>query len=96
MPYKCVVPFCNSNYDSGGKKFSVFSFPKNENLLNKWKAAIPRDNLIVNKNSRVSNLSLFLLLYKNIYSVTIYMFCYYVYVLLLYMYYIYFGDAAFM
>lgn len=52
MPYKCVVPKCKGNYKTG-PKVSVFRFPTSNELLKKWKSAIPRDFVVTN-HSRVS------------------------------------------
>ena len=49
MVNKCCVSGCQSNY----KKKEKGCFPKNEDLRNKWKRKIPRDNLVVTQNSKV-------------------------------------------
>lgn len=49
MTRKCCVPGCNSNYLSERKNnstsaiISTFSFPKDEDLRQKWSRKIPRD-----------------------------------------------------
>ncbi|XP_054715473.1 THAP domain-containing protein 5-like [Uloborus diversus] len=52
MPNTCCVPKCKGNYNQENRVV-VFSFPKNEELLQKWMKAIPRENLVVTKNTRV-------------------------------------------
>ncbi|XP_023231795.1 uncharacterized protein LOC111631721 [Centruroides sculpturatus] len=52
MPYRCCVTGCKGNYPTG-PKVQVFSFPKEAELAEKWKRAIPRDNLIVSKTTKV-------------------------------------------
>ena len=53
MPFKCVVPFCKGNYRNG-PKVSVFSFPNDKKLCEKWIYAIRREHFLPTKNSRVS------------------------------------------
>lgn len=53
MVFKCSVPFCKGNY-AKGPKVSVFSLPKDEDLLNQWIRAIPRKNSNLNQNFKVS------------------------------------------
>ena len=55
MPYSCCAPACKGSFTEESK-VSVFSFPKDEDLKTKWIRAIPRSNLNVNKNTRVSYL----------------------------------------
>ena len=44
MVKKCCVTGCRSNYDSKNK-VSVFRFPKDKEERERWKKAIPRDNI---------------------------------------------------
>lgn len=57
MPRNCCVPECKSNYNStlkcNGSYVSVFLFPKDDILRQKWIAAIPRKNWTPSKNSVV-------------------------------------------
>ena len=43
MPDKCCVPACTGNYSSATEKVSVFRFPKDPVLREKWIRNIPRD-----------------------------------------------------
>ncbi|KAJ8883008.1 hypothetical protein PR048_014847 [Dryococelus australis] len=52
MPFRCCVPKCRGNYDNG-PKVSVFGFPKDTNLKQKWIAAIHRQNFQSTDNSKV-------------------------------------------
>ncbi|XP_049952221.1 uncharacterized protein LOC126464348 [Schistocerca serialis cubense] len=52
MPYRCCVTGCKGNCPKG-PKVQVFSFPKEEKLLEKWKWAIPRENLTISKTTKV-------------------------------------------
>ncbi|XP_043483110.1 uncharacterized protein LOC122511737 isoform X2 [Leptopilina heterotoma] len=45
--HRCVVPNCNSGYDSCKEKVHLFSVPKEEELRKKWENAIPRANFIL-------------------------------------------------
>ena len=53
MPYKCCVPECKGNYKSG-PRVAVFSFPKDEDLRQKWIHAIKRKDFFPSKTSKVS------------------------------------------
>lgn len=53
MPNTCCVTNCNGNYNAENK-VCIFSFPKDEELLQKWIKAIPRENFVVTKNTKVS------------------------------------------
>ena len=56
MVNKCCVPGCQSNYKKKNVEYKyvpIFSFPKKEDLRNKWKRKIPRNNLVVTQNSKV-------------------------------------------
>ena len=56
MVNKCCVPGCQSSYKKKDVEYTylpIFSFPNNEDLRNKWKMKIPRDNLVVIHNSKV-------------------------------------------
>lgn len=59
MPARCCITGCKSNYDSvvitEGVK-SVFSFPKDDGLRQKWLKAIPRKEWIPSKYSVVCEL----------------------------------------
>lgn len=55
MPFKCCVPGCKGNYNSG-PKVQVFSFPNEENLRKKWIISIPRKDFVPTKNSKVCKL----------------------------------------
>lgn len=48
MPSTCCVVYCTSGYRSNPEKISLFQFPKNEILREKWEKSIPRANLVVN------------------------------------------------
>lgn len=51
MGRRCFVPNCKSGYKSSKEKVAVFSVPKDENLLNKWRKVIPRsDRMLSCKN----------------------------------------------
>ncbi|XP_047117898.1 uncharacterized protein LOC124798504 [Schistocerca piceifrons] len=52
MPYRCCETGCKGNYPTG-LKVQVFSFPKEEKLLEKWKQATPRENLTISKTTKV-------------------------------------------
>lgn len=52
MPYTCSVPACRGNYDKDNK-VHVFSFPTDKDLREKWVRAIPREDFVVSKNSKV-------------------------------------------
>ena len=51
----CCVPGCKTGYKSqkNSEKYSLFGFPADENLKQKWIAAIPRKNWVVSKNHKV-------------------------------------------
>jgi THAP domain/Transposase protein len=54
MVFKCCVTGCKSNYDSSSAYVTVYSFPLvNADRLNLWVRKIPRENLVVNKNTRI-------------------------------------------
>lgn len=53
MPSRCCVPFCKGNYDTG-PKVSVYSFPKDEEIKQKWLQVIQRANFQPSKSSKVS------------------------------------------
>lgn len=57
MPRRCCVPGCKSNYDStlknGEGPVSTFCFPRDNDLLCRWKKAIPRANWEPSKGSFV-------------------------------------------
>lgn len=61
MPRKCCVPACKGNY-SNGPKVSVFTFPANKELRQKWLKAICRDDFVPTKQSVVSPIVIFILL----------------------------------
>ena len=52
MGRKCCVTNCRTGYDSG-EKTPVFCLPRNENEMQFWIQAIPRDNIPVAKNTVV-------------------------------------------
>ncbi|BFZ14273.1 hypothetical protein BsWGS_17312 [Bradybaena similaris] len=52
MPCKCCVPGCRSNY-RGQEYISMFTFPTNPGLKEKWLELIGRKDYIVKKNSLV-------------------------------------------
>lgn len=52
MPQKCCVPGCKSNYSSQ-EYVSVFTFPSDPDLKEKWIQQIGRKDYVVNKNSVV-------------------------------------------
>jgi THAP domain len=53
MPQKCCVTNCWGNFDATKDRpketVSVFSFPKDPEMLERWKRLIPRENLEVTK-----------------------------------------------
>ncbi|GBM79218.1 hypothetical protein AVEN_60866-1 [Araneus ventricosus] len=51
--FRCSVPACRGNYDESNK-VSVFGFPNDERLREKWLHAIPRKDFNITKNSKVS------------------------------------------
>ena len=55
MVNKCCVPGCQSNYYCNNKSHYVtmFSFPKDTNVLKEWIKKIPRDNLVITKYTKV-------------------------------------------
>lgn len=53
MPHKCCVPNCKGNYHKR-QRVSVFMFPKDPVLKQKWLKAIRRKDFTPNKSSRVS------------------------------------------
>jgi hypothetical protein len=56
MPDRCCVPCCESNYCSTKETqgyISVFRFPSNPQLFNKWVKSIPRENWAPSKRSVV-------------------------------------------
>lgn len=57
MPRVWCVPSCKANYNSTLKSqqsyMSVFTFPKDENLRQKWIKSIPRKNWTPSKYSAV-------------------------------------------
>ncbi|KAL4107529.1 hypothetical protein QTP88_017865 [Uroleucon formosanum] len=53
MPRTCYVVGCQTGYKSNDEKVSTFSFPKNEEMQNKWIKAIPRKDFIVSKNAAI-------------------------------------------
>lgn len=55
MPHCCSVPNCKGNYRNG-PKVTVFSFPKDPELVQKWIRAIKRD-FVPTLHSRVCKLS---------------------------------------
>ncbi|XP_042894535.1 THAP domain-containing protein 2, partial [Parasteatoda tepidariorum] len=52
MPHPCCVPAWRGNYKNG-PKVSVFSFPKNDALREKWIRAIKREHFSPTKHSKV-------------------------------------------
>ena len=53
MPYCCCVPRCNGNY-SALSKVTVFDFPKEPELKNKWLQAVKRKYFKPRPRSKVS------------------------------------------
>ena len=57
MPRHCAVPGCKTNYTSttktDGPKTTTFSFPKDDELKEKWLRAIPRKDWIPSKHAVV-------------------------------------------
>lgn len=49
MPFKYCVVHCATAYRSNKDNMSIFSFPNDENLKQKWINVIPRKNVIVKK-----------------------------------------------
>ena len=72
----CIVPGCNSNYHNQIKFTSIFSFPNDILLREKWFRAIsrPREDYEMNKHLKVNfllllhNLNLILLLFIYIFK----------------------------
>lgn len=52
MPGHCCVPYCNANYPTG-PRVSVFSFPRDVELLQKWIEAIPKKDFSPSPNTKV-------------------------------------------
>ena len=52
MPYMCCVPNCKGNYRNG-YKVQEFSFPKNDELKQKWLHAIKRKQFVPSTTSKV-------------------------------------------
>ena len=53
MPFRCCVPRCDGNY-SALSKVTVFGFPKEPELKNKWLQAIKRKDFEPSPSSKVS------------------------------------------
>ena len=58
MGRTCFIPNCRTGYKSRKgeiilQKYSLFSVPKDENLFNMWKTAIPRSNRPLDNKSYV-------------------------------------------
>ena len=58
MVNKCCVPKCKSNYlsirkDATFENITVFRFPKDEVIRNKWKRNIPREFSTITRNTVV-------------------------------------------
>lgn len=53
MGRKCCVPNCNSGYKSCAEKVAFFSVPKDVDLANKWRRAIPRKDKILTHSDSV-------------------------------------------
>ena len=53
MPYECCVTGCNSNYNFGEPYFTVFRFPADVSRQQLWIRRIPRENRVINKNTRI-------------------------------------------
>ena len=49
MGKHCCVTNCKGNYDDNNKE-KVFRLPRDEKENERWRAAIPRDNIPVSKN----------------------------------------------
>lgn len=60
MPFHCVVNKCRANYRNE-TPCTIFRFPQNKEVLDKWFAAIPRKELKVTKWSRITAAQLKLL-----------------------------------
>ena len=56
MGFKCCVPLCKSNYKTSDTKVSIYRFPVDIDEKKRWIKAIPRSNLVVNKNTVVCRL----------------------------------------
>jgi hypothetical protein len=52
MPLKCCAPGCTSNYRKSEGYITVFRFP-NDSRMEVWKRKIPRQNLVITKNTRL-------------------------------------------
>nr|CAH7763589.1 unnamed protein product [Callosobruchus chinensis] len=55
MPHTCCVPKCNGN-TKHGLKVHMSGFPSDPILLQKWIAAVPRENFTPVSSSKVCNL----------------------------------------
>ncbi|XP_043485249.1 uncharacterized protein LOC122513081 [Leptopilina heterotoma] len=44
---KCIVPNCKAGYASCKQKFSLFSVPDDEKMVEQWQKAIPRKDFVV-------------------------------------------------
>ena len=53
MPFICCVPNCKRNYRNG-PKVTVFKFPDDQDMKEKWVHAIKRKNLYPSNTSKVS------------------------------------------
>ncbi|CAG9773624.1 unnamed protein product [Ceutorhynchus assimilis] len=53
MPRKCCVLGCRSNYDGTSEKVSVFQFPIDKDLKDKWLEAINRKDYVPSKYAGV-------------------------------------------
>jgi hypothetical protein len=51
MPQKCCAPGCSANYDNSGEYVSVFRFPDDPVRRQLWLKRIPRENLVITKNT---------------------------------------------
>ena len=54
-----LCAWLQSNYEKKDVEYKyvpIFSFPKKEDLRNKWKGKIPLENLVVTQNSKVDKL----------------------------------------
>lgn len=45
--FKCIAPNCTTGYATCKQKLSLFSVPKDENIVKEWQKTIPRDNFEV-------------------------------------------------
>ena len=53
MGKKCCVPKCTSGYATSSERRTQFTFPRDEELRNKWIAAIRRKDFVLSSNTTI-------------------------------------------